>query len=242
MFEGGPIFLNALAFLWAAWTARCLIRSFTAKKLSEFLETASIGSRYGWSRLSTGLSWRRIFLWLGRLCPGFKRCQEILITQLRAFSPKARRRRKEILRELPHALDVLSVCVEAGLDFGMALKRYTEKGPLTALRREFCLLQQWILAGQSRAQALQNLASRVQIPEFSSALLAMAQALQFGTGISATLNSQADLLNQERIRWAEGRAHEAPVKLLFPLLFFIFPAIFIVLFGPLVVQFSQSGF
>ncbi|NPV52380.1 MAG: type II secretion system F family protein [Firmicutes bacterium] len=148
---------------------------------------------------------------------------------------KKRGREKEIRKALPDVLDLLTVSVEAGLGFDSALAKVIErkKGPLSD---EFGILLQEIRVGKSRREALRALAERVKIQEVSSLIAAIIQADQLGVGIANTLRIQAAQLRMSRRQQAEEAAMKAPIKMLIPLVFFIFPTIFIVLLGPAAIQ------
>lgn len=149
---------------------------------------------------------------------------------------RARRRRYEISRSLPFALDLLTICGEAGLGFDSALSRYIESSHAGPLRDEFIVLLQDMRSGKSRYQALKDFAARLKSPEIDSFCLTMMQADRLGTSIGTVMRMLADQTRIRRIQQVEGLAMRAPVKMLFPLLFFIFPAIFIIFFGPILLN------
>ena len=148
---------------------------------------------------------------------------------------RKRARDKEIRKGLPDVLDLLTVSVEAGLGFDSALAKVVErkKGPLS---EEFATLLQDIRMGRPRREALRALAERVKIQEISSLVASIIQADQLGIGIANTLRIQANQLRIARRQQAEEAAMKAPIKMLIPLVFFIFPTIFVVLLGPAVIQ------
>ncbi|MGI6165678.1 MAG: type II secretion system F family protein [Limnochordia bacterium] len=147
-----------------------------------------------------------------------------------------RRRRNCISRTLPFALDLLTICGEAGLGFDSALSRYVESSDEGPLRDEFVGLLQDMRSGKSRYQALKDFAERLKSPEIDSFCLTMMQADQLGTSIGTVLRMLADQTRTRRSQQIEGLAMRAPVKMLFPLLFFVFPAVFIVFFGPILLN------
>ncbi|MBI2914363.1 MAG: type II secretion system F family protein [Firmicutes bacterium] len=141
-------------------------------------------------------------------------------------------RARRLSKELPFALDLLSVCVEAGLSFDAALGRVLGKlnpGPLT---EEFAILRRQMRMGRSRREALKEMAKRARSPELLSFVLALIQADQLGASISGILRTLSEQARTRRSYQAETDALKAPVKMLFPLLVFIFPALAIVFFGP----------
>jgi tight adherence protein C len=149
------------------------------------------------------------------------------------------RGRKEVLRaELPDALDLLAVSVEAGLGFDGAISKLTEHmdGPLAD---EFALALGEMRIGESRQNALTKMMKRVGTPEFSSFVRAIIQADQLGISLGRILKLQASDTRNRRQLAAEERAMKAPIKMLFPTVIFIFPAMFIVILGPAFMNLSE---
>jgi tight adherence protein C len=146
-------------------------------------------------------------------------------------SIKARTRREKIRADLPDALDLLAVSVEAGLGFDGAIAKITEhmEGPLAD---EFGLTLGEMRIGESRADGLKRMADRVDTPELSSFTRSIIQADQLGTSLGRILRVQAADSRLRRQAAAEERAMKAPIKMLFPTVLFIFPAIFLVILGP----------
>ncbi len=143
------------------------------------------------------------------------------------------KRAKSIVRALPFVLDLLTLSVEAGMDFMGAVQRNCERRPMDPLNEELLRMQREIQVGTTRKIALRNLSERVRIPQMRTLCSALIQADELGVSIGAILRIQAEQLRQERFERAEKLAHEAPTKMLFPLLLFIFPATIIVLLGPI---------
>jgi tight adherence protein C len=144
---------------------------------------------------------------------------------------KARARRERIKGDLPDALDLLAVSVEAGLGFDGAIAKITEhmEGPLAD---EFGLTLGEMRIGESRQDALKRMSERVDAPELSSFTRAIIQADQLGTSLGRILRVQAADSRLRRQAAAEEKAMKAPIKMLFPTVLFIFPAIFLVILGP----------
>jgi len=139
--------------------------------------------------------------------------------------------RDEMRRDLPDALDVLAVSVEAGLGFDGALAKLSEhkEGPLV---EQFELVLNELSIGESRSSALRRMADRVNIPELSSVVSSLIQSEQLGTPLGRVLRTQASESRNRRRVAAEERAAKAPVKMIVPTGIFIFPAVFIVIIGP----------
>ena len=144
---------------------------------------------------------------------------------------RARRRREAIAAELPDALDLLAVSVEAGLGFDGAVTKLTEHmdGPLID---EFALTLGEIRIGEGRQEALKKMAARVSSPELATFVRALIQADQLGISLGRILRVQASDSRNKRQMAAEEKAMKAPVKMLFPTVSCIFPAMFIVILGP----------
>ncbi len=144
---------------------------------------------------------------------------------------KVEEREVAIRRALPDTLDLLTICVESGLGFDQAVDRVVENVP-GPLSREFARMLGEVTAGSSRADALRNLQERINSEEVRSFVLAMIQADTFGVSIGRVLRGQADEMRIRRRQEAQEKAQKAPVKMLIPMVFCIFPSLFIVILGP----------
>ncbi len=148
---------------------------------------------------------------------------------------KIRSRKNSVIRSLPDALDLLTICVEAGLGFDQAMQKVAEKWD-DDLSRAFARVLHEIRLGKTRREALRDLANRLDLSDLTSFVAAVIQAEQLGVSIAKVLRIQADQMRIRRRQRAEEKAHQAPVKMLFPMVFLIFPAIWIVLLGPALLQ------
>jgi tight adherence protein C len=152
-----------------------------------------------------------------------------------ALTLKARNRKEKVRADLPDALDLLAVSVEAGLGFDAALAKLGEhmEGPLAD---ELSLTLSEMRIGESRSEALKRMSDRVDAPELSSFTRAIIQADQLGTTLGRILRVQAADARLRRQAAAEERAMKAPIKMLFPTVLFIFPAMFLVIIGPAILN------
>lgn len=140
-------------------------------------------------------------------------------------------RKKAIVKALPDAIDLLTISVEAGLGFDLAMQRVAEKWD-NELSREFARVLADTRLGKNRRDALRELTTRTGVPDLSTFVAAVIQADQLGVSIAKILRVQSDQLRIRRRQRAEELAHQAPIKMLFPLVFLIFPAMFVVILGP----------
>ena len=138
-----------------------------------------------------------------------------------------------IVKALPDALDMLSVCAHAGLGFDQSLQRISEHWD-TALAKEFGRVVTEIGMGIPRRIALRNIAERLDVTELSSFIAVIIQSDKLGMSITQTLHAQAKQMRIERRFRAQEQARKMPIKMLFPLMLFIFPSMFAVILGPMV--------
>lgn len=142
-----------------------------------------------------------------------------------------------ISRALPYNLDLLTLSVEAGLDFTAALAKVVEKGKPGPLRDEMQLVLKQLKLGKTREEALKAMVARVDLPALTMFVTALIQADRMGTSLGKILRIQSTQMRIERTQRAEKLANEAPVKMLFPLIACIFPTVFMILFSPIVFAF-----
>lgn len=216
------------AFVTAGMTGRLTTDEFLAYKLS-----------------MGGLSW---FLFIGVLCYLVIGASPPLLAQLAvvvlgSFVPdlwlhgQVRERQTTIRRSLPYVMDLLTLSVEAGLDFIAGVHKVCEKARSGPLVDELAFMLGEIQVGSSRQQALRNLARRTDMPELRSLAALLIQADILGASIGPVLRAQSDLIRTQRFQAAERAGAYAATKILFPLILFIMPAVFIVIFGPIVLNF-----
>ena len=151
------------------------------------------------------------------------------------------RRRKAVQRTLPAYLDFITMAVEAGLNMTGALTQAMDKGPAGPLKHEFFMVVRDLRSGLPRADALRRMEARLQMPEVTSFVGTVIQAERMGASLGSALRVQAEQRRIERFQRAEKAAMEAPVKLIGPLMMFIFPVTFIVLGFPIAMKFLAMG-
>lgn len=186
------------------------------------LMTSALGASIAWSLLVLALGAGYPLIWV---------------------NDQVKKRHHLITRALPYSLDLLTLSVEAGLDFTAALNKVVEKGKAGPLRDEFNMLLKQLKMGKTREEALKAMVVRVDLPALTSFITALIQADKMGTSLGKVLRIQSTQLRIDRTQRAEKLAGEAPVKMLFPLIACIFPTVFMVLFGPIVfaLMFGEVG-
>ena len=155
---------------------------------------------------------------------------------------KTEKRQEKLLKALPDALDLMVVCVEAGMGLDEAINRVAKESKLQSqeLSDEFAFLSLELRAGKQRQDALRNLAERTNLEEVNNLVTLLIQADKFGTNIADTLRVYSDSFRTERFQRAEEMSAKMPVKLIFQLILFIFQALFIVIIGPAIISIYRN--
>jgi len=185
------------------------------------------------SASSVNWSWSRKLLIIGLMVGAGFYLPELLINSM------VQRRQKAIRLAMPDALDLLTICVEAGLGFDGAMNKVHEKWD-NELSLSFGRAIREIQLGKLRREALKDMAERVGIPEMTSFIAAVVQSEQLGVSMAKVLRIQSDQMRIKRRQRAEYEAHQAPIKMLIPMSLLIFPSICIILMAPSVIRMLQS--
>jgi tight adherence protein C len=236
--------------------ALALTRRFTPTGAREAIRRKLVmaGSPFGWDAdrvlvakvacLTGGMALGLLFLVVTGLAWPLRVVGFVAISLLAYWLPNivltnaVQRRQSDIRNALPDSIDLLTICVEAGLGFDAALAHVSRNttGPLAD---EFYRTLQEVQLGRSRNEAMRNLAARSNVPELRAFILAMVQADIFGVSVANVLRVQANEMRLKRRQLAEERAMKVPIKVLFPVLFCIFPALFVVILGPAIMRIAD---
>jgi tight adherence protein C len=216
---GNPRGLDPATF----WTLRIIIAVATAGFLLFIFNIGSINWSLG----------RKALVILGFTALGFY-IPEMLLTS------RIQRRQKAIRRAMPDALDLLTICVEAGLGFDGAMQKVSDKWN-NELSQAFGRVIRELSLGKLRREALRDMADRIGIAEMTSFVAAVIQSEQLGVSMAKVLRIQADQMRIKRRQIAEEAAHKAPIKMLIPMALLIFPAICIVLMTPAALSLFRSA-
>ena len=155
------------------------------------------------------------------------------------FNSKATARLREVEKAFPSALDLLTLCVEAGMDFMAALVKIIENSENNPLMEEFQEIMREMQLGSDRRQALKNFSERCDLDIVNSFVSVVVQAEELGTSLAAVLHDYSQEMKEKRFQSAEKQAMEAPVKMLIPMMIFIFPGVFILIFGPITIKIME---
>ncbi|HKG54107.1 MAG TPA: type II secretion system F family protein [Anaerolineales bacterium] len=156
------------------------------------------------------------------------------------LSSKITRRQKEIRKAMPDALDLLTICVEAGLGFDAAMSKVSQKWE-NELSLAFTRTIREVQLGKVRREALKDMSDRLGLPEMTSFVAAIIQSEQLGVSMAKVLRIQSDQMRVKRRQYAEEEAHKAPIKMIIPMALLIFPSILIIILTPAVIQIMGSG-
>jgi tight adherence protein C len=176
---------------------------------------------------------KQVLVYIGLLLLGF-------MFPVMNLGEKIKKRQKSIALQLPNTLDLLTISVEAGLDFMSAMRRVVEKHPDGPLREELERFFKQTELGRPRREALREMANRVQLQDLTAVVSALIQADRLGVSIGPILNTQSDMLRIRRGQRAEKAAQEAPVKMMAPLIICILPSVFIMILAPVIIQMLQN--
>ena len=205
----------------------------------------SINEYFAYKLLMGGVFWLLFILLFARVIVGWDEPWpvDVAVVVLGTFFPDSwltglvRERQEQIRRTLPYVLDLLTLSVEAGLDFVAGIHKVCEKAKAGALVDELSFFLGELQVGATRQQALRNLSSRIDMPEMRSFTAMLIQADVLGASVGPVLRAQSDLLRTQRFQRAERMGAYASQKILFPLILCIMPAVFIIIFGPIVLNF-----
>jgi len=189
----------------------------------------ALGAVAGLAVFALGLAWPLRALVLAALCAAGYHVPNVVLANA------VQRRQGSLRQALPDSIDLLTICVEAGLGFDAALA-HVSKSTTGPLAEELYRTLQEVQLGRSRNEAMRNLAARCDVQELSAFVLAMVQADVFGVSVANVLRIQAGEMRVKRRQLAEERAMKVPIKVLFPVLFCIFPALFVVILGPAIMR------
>jgi len=233
-----------------------LTRRFTPAGASDAIRRKLIqaGSPFGWDAdrvlvakvagLAGGAVFGLLFLAIFSFAWPLRVLAFVLISLFGYWLPNiiltnaVQRRQTEVRTALPDSIDLLTICVEAGLGFDAAMA-HVSKNTTGPLADEFYRTLQEVQLGRSRNEAMRNLADRTNVPELRAFVLAMVQADVFGVSVADVLRVQAKDMRVKRRQLAEERAMKVPIKVLFPVLFCIFPALFVVILGPAIMRITE---
>ncbi len=166
-------------------------------------------------------------------------CAVLVFAPYGLLNRRVEERQHDLRIKLPDILDLLTISVEAGLGFEQALDRTIAAVP-GALSDEFARMLGEVRAGATRADAMRALDQRTNVPEVRSFVLAILQADTFGVSIGRVLRSQAEEMRIKRRQMAQERAQKAPVKMLIPMVFCVFPSLFVVVIGPAIINIRSA--
>lgn len=154
---------------------------------------------------------------------------------------KSAQRKQAISKELPFAIDLITVSMQAGQEFGAAVRQVVKESGPTALAQEFAVMLKEVELGKTRMDALKAMSDRIQIEEFVGLVSAVQQGTEMGASITKTLQIQAEELRRIRYHRAERKAARAPSLMIMPMALFILPSVFIIIFVPMLIRLKETG-
>lgn len=212
---GNPMTLNAFVVMWAA----CVVVLSGVVLFAVVVVAGAVGVQQAFVVLLVGVLGLALpIIWLNGRVKG---------------------RQKVILKALPDAMDLVTTSVQAGLGLDAALARVAEKGS-GPFARELSRMLREVAMGKLRREAMTEMGERMGVEELISFINSVIQAEQMGVGVAQVLRVQADHLRTRRRQRAEQAAHEAPIKMIFPLVLFIFPAFMLVILGPAIIRIGSG--
>ena len=223
MRAGFPMGITARKFILFKWTMVVILAflfSVAAPELANMVSLPTVAIALPSTIFGAFYGWKLPDVWL---------------------SMRVRSRQAQIQLVMPDMIDLMTVSVEAGLGLYAAIARISERFP-NALSEEFLRALQEVRLGRTNAQALRDLGQRVDLNELSTLIAALIQAEVLGISVANVLRVQSERLRDIRAQRAREQAQKAPLKMMFPLVFFIFPALFIVILGPAAIKVMQNPF
>ncbi len=228
----------------APWVAHYKLTSYRASKEKQI---AGAGLKDALT-VDEFLAWKIVFAIIGPLMIAVLQLAShpliiVVLAMLFSFLPDfllkdmVTKRQRAIVRALPFSVDLLTLVVEAGLDFSQGIQRVVERGPEGPLRDELSLMMREIRLGATRSEALRSLGVRCAVTEVSSFTSVLVQADRLGASIGPVLRAQADVMRTERFVRAEKAGARASSLMLMPLVIFILPAALLVIVGPVLLRF-----
>lgn len=227
---GGKSFREKLAYrLISAGSPLNVDEFFVFKELAILFIPLMLGLLIGWHRVLEQSFWITAACLLGFAIPDIW------------LKSRIERRKREVLRSLPHVIDLLILAVDAGLDFMIAVRRVVQRSKPGPIVDELFQLWQEVQIGRVRREALRNMAKRWNVAEINSFVRTLIQAERMGTPMGEALRALSEEIRLRQFQRGEQQALKAPIKMLFPLLFCILPVVIILVGGPVFLQFAQSG-
>ena len=164
-----------------------------------------------------------------------------LLYPIMYIDKQAEQRMDEIMHHLPFVIDLISSSMNAGLDFGAAVRYLLATGDDNVLHKEFALFLQEVELGKNRTEALRDMQKRINVTEFSRFVSAIAHGMDSGSSIIDIMRIQAEEMRRVKYARAEQQAAKAPIKMIIPMALFVFPSMFVIIFVPIFLRIKDSG-